>query len=387
MASIGTILAIAKGGAGIVRDGEKTVFIPGVIAGETVEYAVSGRLRSAWQGKLLRVLEASPQRVEPPCPHYGDCGGCNLQHMSYGEQLRSKVGILADNLRRIARFEPAAPPPPLASPPERYRVKAEFQVRGGAAGFFARESHRIVAISGCRLLPPVVQDFFLARRPGLGGCEHGQLQVISNGRELAARLDAPGNRGAWLDGGREVEFKVGAYVYRYGPGHFVQANLFQLQPMLGLLEGALAGMELGSAMDLYCGGGFFTLPLAARCREVLALESDADNVAALRANLALNKAGNVRVVQADVLSCDLALGAAAGMIVIDPPRGGLSPRLISALAAGAAGTIVYFSCDSATFARDLRLFLAHGLSLAEIKLLDNFPHSDHFEIFSVLKRV
>jgi 23S rRNA (uracil1939-C5)-methyltransferase len=109
MALIGKILAIAKGGAGIVRDGERTVFVPGVVAGETVEYSVSGRSRSAWQGKLLRVLQASPQRVEPPCPHFGDCGGCNLQHMSYGEQLRSKAGILADNLRRIGGFEPVSP--------------------------------------------------------------------------------------------------------------------------------------------------------------------------------------------------------------------------------------------------------------------------------------
>lgn len=386
MTKIGSILAIAKGGAGIVRDAEKTVFIPGVIAGETVEYAVAGRLRSAWQGKLLRVLDASPQRVEPPCPHYGDCGGCNLQHMSYHEQLRSKAGILADNLRRIAKFEPLVPPPLLGSPAERYRVKSEFQVRGGTAGFFARESHRVIAVSGCLLLPAVAQDFFLARRPSLRDCEQAQLQVICNGRELAARLDVAGQRESWLGREREVGFEIGAFTYRYGPGHFVQANLFQLSPMLGLLEKSLAGMEIGTALDLYCGGGFFTLPLAARCREVLALESDPDNVAALRANLALNKAGNVRVVQADVLRADAALLAAAELIVVDPPRGGLSPRLITVLAASAARTVVYFSCDSATFARDLRLFLSHGFRLDDLRLIDNFPQSDHFEIFSILKK-
>lgn len=383
MASIGNILTIAKGGAGIVRAGEKTVFVPGVIAGETVEYAIAGRLRSAWQGKLLRVVQSSPQRVVPPCPHYGDCGGCNLQHMSYGEQLRSKAGILADNLRRIAKFAPTSSPSLLESPPERYRVKSEFQVRGGTAGFFARESHRVIAVSSCRLLPAVAQDFFLARRPALADCEQAQLRVICNGRELAARLDVPGRRKTWLGSEREVGFEIGAFAYRYGPGHFVQANLFQLHPMLDLLEKTLAGMEIATALDLYCGGGFFTLPLAARCREVIALENDPDNVAALRANLALNKAGNVRVVQADVLHADL---PAAELIVVDPPRGGLSPRLIAVLAARAARAVVYFSCDSATFARDLRLFLSHGFQLDDLRLIDNFPQSDHFEIFSVLKR-
>ena len=139
-------------------------------------------------------------------------------------------------------------------------------------------------------------------------------------------------------------------------------------------------------MDLFCGGGFFTLPLAANCRQVLALENDPGNVAALRGNLALNRADNVRVVQADVLRADAALAAAAELIVVDPPRGGLSPRLISVLAAGTAKAIVYFSCDSATFARDLRLFLSHGFDLADLRLIDNFPQSDHFEIFSILKK-
>jgi 23S rRNA (uracil1939-C5)-methyltransferase len=383
MASIGNILTIAKGGAGIVRDGEKTVFVPGVIAGETVEYAIAGRLRSAWQGKLLRVVQASPQRVEPPCPHYGDCGGCNLQHMSYGEQLRSKAGILADNLRRIAGFEPASAPTTLASPPERYRSRSEFQVRHGAAGFFARESHRVIALSGCMLLPDTVQDFFLAGRAGLSACEKAQLQVLSNGRELAARLETAEGRGSWLSRERSVRFDIPPFVYLYGPDHFVQANLFQLRPMLGLLEKALAGTTTGVAADLFCGGGFFTLPLAARCREVLAVENHPANVAALRANLALNGADHVRVVQADVLRAEL---PAAELYVVDPPRGGLSPRLISVLAAGTAKTLVYFSCDSATFARDLRLFIRHGFVPGDLALIDNFPQSDHFEIFSVLRK-
>ena len=383
MASIGNILAIAKGGAGIVRDGEKTVFIPGVIAGETVEYAVTGRLRSAWQGKLLRVLQASPRRVEPPCPHYGDCGGCNLQHMSYDEQLRSKAGILGDNLRRIAKYEPASIPTLLGSPSERYRVKSEFQVRNGVAGFFARESHRIVAISGCLLLPPVVQDFFLARRADLSGCEQARLQVISNGRELAARLETAGGGEKWLSRDRSVVLELAPYSYRCGPEQFVQANLFQLRPMLDLLEKTLAATEIATAVDLFCGGGFLTLPLAARCRNVWAVESDPGNVAALQANLALNRAENVRVVHGDALRVPI---PAAELIVVDPPRGGLSARLINALAANAATTVVYFSCDSATFARDLRLFIQQGYQPRELTLLDNFPHSDHFEIFSILKK-
>jgi 23S rRNA (uracil1939-C5)-methyltransferase len=348
-----------------------------------VEYSVSGRSRSAWQGKLLRVLQASPQRVEPPCPHFGDCGGCNLQHMSYGEQLRSKAGILADNLRRIGGFEPVSPTPTLASNPLRYRCKAEFQVRDGAGGFFARDSRRVIAIRGCLLLPQIIEDHFLSQRRIASQCARGRILTVSNGRELASFLEAPGHGGQWLSRERRVRFRIGPHAFLVAPGNFVQANRFQLPSMLGLLQRVLDRERPTAAADLFCGGGFFTLLLAARCQRVLALENDPGNLAALRENLALNGADHVRVIGADALRAGL---PDAGFFVIDPPRGGLSPRLIAALAASAVRTVVYFSCDSATFARDLRLFLRRGFTLDELQLIDNFPHSDHFEIFSVFKR-
>lgn len=380
---IGSVLAIAKGGAGVVRDGERTVFIPGVVAGETVEYDVAGRLRSAWQGRLRRVLKPSPERVPPPCPHYGDCGGCNLQHMSLAEQQRSKAAILTDNLRRIAASALPAPPPLLASPAERCRSKAEFQVVGGAAGFFARESHRVVEVAGCLMLPRVSEEHFLRLRPRAAALERGQWRVLSDGRVLASLLEGSDGRRQWLSPERTVSFAIGPHEWRVGPENFVQANLFQLAPMVALLTDIVERERPGSAADLFCGAGFFTLPLAARCGRVSALESDPANLAGLRANLERNRIAHVRVLAADALR-----GAPleAELVVVDPPRGGLSGRLVSALAASPARTVVYFSCDSATFARDLRLFQAGGYALDALKLMDNFPHSDHFEIFSVLKR-
>lgn len=380
---IGKVFTIAKGGSGIVRDGDRTVFVPGVIAGETVEFAVSGRLRSAWQGQLLRVLEASPQRVEPPCPHYPACGGCNLQHMSYGEQLRCKTEIFLANLKKIAALEGLAAPDILASPPFRYRSKSEFQVRDGAAGFFRKGSHQVVAITRCFLLPETVEAFFLARRAELAGTANAQLQVVSDGGEIAARLAAPGAAERWLSPERAVRFEIQPFVYRVAPDNFIQADLFQLQPLQGLLQQYLGGRKIARAMDLFCGCGFFTLPLAANCRDVLAVENDPGNVAALRANLELNRIDNVRPVQADVLRAEL---PRAELYVADPPRGGLSTRVIAGMAGGGAAAVIYYSCDSATFARDLGIFARYGFGLAELRLIDNFPQSDHFEIFSVLER-
>jgi 23S rRNA (uracil1939-C5)-methyltransferase len=381
---IGSVRAIAKGGAGIVRDGGRTVFVPGVVEGETVEFADAGRRHGAWHGRLLRVLEPSPRRVAPPCPHYGECGGCNLQHMEYAEQLRVKAAILQGNLRALAGTAAAgAGLAVLASPPWNYRSKVEFQVRGGAAGFFARDSQRVVTINGCPLLPRPLEAYFLARRPALADVAAGQLRVVSNGSDIASRLDSAGQAGSQPGSGPGVRIRIGAHAFRFAPDHFVQANLFQLGPMLALLEAVLERERPDRAADLFCGAGFFTLPLAARCREVAAMESDTVNVAGLRANLEASGVGNVTVATADVLRSAL---PASDLVVVDPPRGGLSARLIAALAACGAPTIVYFSCDSATFARDLRLFSGVGFEPTTLTLIDNFPHSDHFEIFSVLKR-
>ncbi|MBE0664250.1 MAG: class I SAM-dependent RNA methyltransferase [Candidatus Aminicenantes bacterium] len=380
---IGKVQAIAKGGCGIIHESEKTIFIPGVIAGETVEYAASNRRQSVWRGKLLRVIEASPRRVEPPCPHYHECGGCNLQHMSCEEQLRSKSEILLGNLKKIAGLVFPGPLDILSSRPWRYRSKSEFQVRDGAGGFFKKESRQVIPIRQCLLVPEAVETHFLTQRQAFSKYANAQLRVISNGRDLAARLASPGESNTWFSCERSVRFEVGAYAYQISPDNFIQANLFQLLPMLNLIEKTLDGMNADTAADLFCGCGFFTLPLAGRCQSVLALENDSQNLAALRANLELNRAGNVRILQADVFQAEL---PPAGLYVADPPRGGLSTRIIAAMAASGAETIIYFSCDSATWARDLRLFSAHGFKLQELRLLDNFPQTDHFEIFSILKK-
>jgi 23S rRNA (uracil1939-C5)-methyltransferase len=239
----------------------------------------------------------------------------------------------------------------------------------------------VVPIRECLLLPEAVETFFLDRRSGLAGNAQAQLQVVSDGREIAARLETPGEAEKWFSSKRAVSFRIGPFAYRVAPDNFIQANLFQLQPLQELLQKYLGGRKIARAADLFCGCGFFTLPLAPHCREVLAVENDPRNVAALRANLQANRIDNVHVVQSDALRAG---PPRAELCVVDPPRGGLSPALIKAMAAGGARTVIYYSCDSATFARDLRIFVRSGFALEELSLVDNFPQSDHFEIFSAL---
>ena len=183
---IGKVQAIAKGGAGVIHEPDRTVFIPGVIAGETVEYAPVSRRKSVWQGKLLRVLEASPQRVEPPCPHYRECGGCNLQHMSYEEQLRSKSEILLANLKKIAGLVPAAAPggtpvPALALSQQERVPGPRRRQRLFSKGIAARGLHQPLP-AGARN----GGSFFPRPRPGPGRLRE---------RPVAGHRQRPGTRG------------------------------------------------------------------------------------------------------------------------------------------------------------------------------------------------
>ncbi len=377
---IGSVKTIAKGGCGIIYSAEKTVFVPGVVGGETIEFDIQKKYKGIWQGKLLRVLKPSPQRLAAPCRHYLDCGGCNLQHMSYAEQLRCKEDILAANLNKIAAFKPRGPIPVLPSPPFRYRSKIELQVKDSAIGFFKSKSHQLVAVRQCLLLNDAAERFILGLPP-LPAVDDGVLQVLSNGTDLAVRMQTRTGQIRRLTPCGSLLFDFFPYHYRYGPEHFIQANLFQLQPMLDLLIAQLPTNPGGVAADFFCGCGFFTLPLARHFKQVFALERDPDNLAALRANLESNHITHVEVRCEDALAADL---PTMDLVVLDPPRGGLSPALITRLAQ--VKKIIYFSCDSATFARDLRLFFKKNYNLRELQIIDNFPQTDHFEIFSVLEK-
>jgi 23S rRNA (uracil1939-C5)-methyltransferase len=379
---IGIVQAIAKGGAGIIHLADKTIFVPGVISGETVEFAILDKQKGIWQGKLQRIIEPSPQRVAAPCRHYQECGGCNLQHMAYLEQLRCKEDILTANLKKITGFTRSESLTVLPSPPFRYRSKIELQVQNGTSGFFKLKSHQLVAIKQCLLLSDTAERFAL-EPPPLPAGTNGILQILGNGSDLAARLQTSEGEVRWLSPRHSLFFDFPPYRYQTGPEHFIQANLFQMQPMLDLLAEHLPANPGKAAADLFCGCGFFTLPLARHFQRVLALESDPQNLEALRANLESNQITNVEIHPVDVLRADLPF---LDLVVLDPPRGGISAALIARIAQAEVKKIIYFSCDSATFARDLRLFLKQGFDLRELKIIDNFPQTDHFEIFSVLEK-
>ncbi len=210
----------------------------------------------------------------------------------------------------------------------------------------------------------------------------GTLTMLGNGSE---------SRWLWQGTGLAVEaaaaaplaFQVGEFAYSVTPAAFIQSNLFLLETMQRLLTEYLQPRRFASAADLFCGAGFFTLPLSRFCRSVQALENDPPNLLSLRANLKANRAENVSVLERDLYRSEI---PGAEIYVLDPPRQGITKSVIDQVAAHRPRSVVCFACDSATFARDLALFLKMGFTLSRLQLLDNFPQTDHLEIFAVLER-
>jgi 23S rRNA (uracil1939-C5)-methyltransferase len=302
--------------------------------------------------------------------------------MAYREQLRCKEDILTANLKKIAGITLTESMTVLPSPPFRYRSKIEMQVKDSVIGFFKIKSHQLVSISQCLLLSETVERF-VQGLPPLPAGTNGVLQILYNGTDLAARLQNSDGAARWLTPRHSLFFDFPPHRYQTGPEHFIQANLFQMQSMLELLTKHLPVNPGNAAADLFCGCGFFTLALAPHCRQVLALENNPGNLAALRANLESNQITHVEIRPLDALRADL---PSLDLVVLDPPRGGLSAAIISRISQAEVKKVIYFSCDSATFARDLRLFFKQGFDLRELKIIDNFPQTDHFEIFAELEK-
>jgi len=378
----GKVRSIAKGGDGIVNAEGLPVFIPGVLPGEVIEFTILSQTKQIARGRLDRLISPSPFRIAPPCPHIPLCGGCNFQHVVYSQQVNFKLEIFQVNLKKLGRILHPPEIEVIESPPYRYRSRIEIQIQNGRIGFFQRQSHDIVAIESCHVMPAEMERFIDRIRPLCRPYNEGQIMILTNGSDLAAMLITPEKK-LYLTEAHDIIFEFDPYRFRVRPENFLQANLYLLPTMLRILENELHGKRYAQAADLFCGIGYFTLPLGFHCHDVFALENDESNLRALKINLSLNQRKSVHIQAVDVGRASL---PQVQLIVADPPRSGLGEGLIEKIATVSPEKLIYFSCDSATFARDAWLLYRRGFALKTVKLIDIFPQTDHFEIFSAWTR-
>lgn len=402
---------IAHGGAAVGFWQGQAVFVPFALPGEVVTVALSpGRGRS-FRGELLEVVQDSPQRVSPRCPHFGVCGGCHWQHIAYPAQLAFKERIVANLLRRIGKQAdpPVRPILGMANPWE-YRNRVQLRIdREGRIGFYAQGSHTVVDVKVCPITHPLVWSlrealdvsFSGLRRITLrAGIRTSQQMVLFEGRgALPPVLEVTmpvsclylSDRGELIVmAGSSVLFEVveGKRFQISGPSFF-QNNTEQADRLVSTVRECL-NLKAGEILlDAYCGVGTFGLSIAHPDTPLIGIEESPWAVRDAEANAQrlLGNEADVMLIEANVEEALPALERPYDAVILDPPRGGCEPAVIDALIRQKPQRIVYVSCDPAPLARDVARFTTCGYRLECVQPIDMFPQTYHIECVAWLSRV
>ncbi|MGC8788030.1 MAG: 23S rRNA (uracil(1939)-C(5))-methyltransferase RlmD [Anaerolineae bacterium] len=398
---------MAHGGEAVGRCEGKAIFVPYAIPGESVRVQIvqdKGRFAHA---KLLEVLSPSPQRVQPPCPYFGLCGGCHWQHVSYEAQLEYKRSIVRGQLQHIAGLSNVNVHPTLGmSNPWHYRNHAQFHVSpDGQLGFVGAQTSQVIAIEQCLLLHPLLQDLFDSLDIELAGLQRLSLRAGVNTGEQMIIFEIEGDQPPELEvelpvscvlllsdgtpvtllGSPYLHEQVAGRVYRISAPSFFQVNTYQTEALISLVSAYLDPNPDSIVLDIYCGVGTFGLAVATKAKQVIGIESNATAISDAQANAA--GLDNARFIHGLVEEILPTLDLQTPLVVIDPPRTGMDKNALSALAALCPPRIVYVSCDPATLARDIQRLLASGYRLREVQPIDMFPQTYHIECVAVLDRL
>ena len=414
---------------GVARIDGKAVFIEGALPGERVRFRVLKRRRSVDEAGLVDILVASPDRVVPRCAHFGICGGCSLQHLSGEAQLAGKQKQLLEDLERIGKVQPQQLLAPLRGPQWGYRRRARLGVKyvhkkgRVLAGFREREKPYLADIQRCEVLleslatlpqelaaltetlsikeqlrqvevaagddavalvfrvmqPPSAEDL---QKIGDFGAQRGwQIFLQPGGLDsvTALRNDYPPLAYA-IDGGAvRVEF---------GPVDFIQVNRDINASMVDAALRLLQPCDSDRVLDLFCGLGNFTLPLARRARQIMGVEGDAALVAKARGNAQRNGIGNVDFAVENLFEpAKFAAWAEQryDLVLLDPPRAGAA-ELLTRMPEWRPRKVVYISCHPGSLARDAGILVnEHGFTLSAAGVMDMFPHTTHVESIAVFE--
>lgn len=375
---------ILPGGMGLAHAEGRTIMVALAAPGDLVRVrieSVRGRVAFA---SIVEVIKPSPVRIEPPCPYFGRCGGCDFQQLDYRAQLDSKVGIIRDCLKRIARIEPGDIPITPSPLEWRYRARAQWQHNDARRqiGYYERGSHRICDIAECPVLVPELQATLSDLRERMSANtlppETEDFQAVA-GDEGVSLYPALSNE-------KPSEASRVILEHRY---HFSAEGFFQINQSLlpSLVAHALDDARGGTAIDLYCGVGLFTLPLARRFGQVVGVEGNPSAVTYARRNLLDARLPNAQVECAGVglwLKEKAHLFAPVDLVLLDPPRTGLEEGAARGILDLRPRRITYVSCDPATLARDLREIVAGGYTLTSLAAFDMFPQTHHVETVAML---
>jgi len=363
-----TISDIAFGGEGVARIDDFVIFVPFAATGETIESEITEVKARFARAKLLRVINPAPDRVQPACRYFGDCGGCQYQHLAYESQLELKHKQVSDLFQRIGGFEPALVFPVLPCPqPYGYRnrimIRSQWDKfkQGLNIGFIRADNRLVVDIEECPIAEPAIN------------------QEITK-----VRANPPPK------GGLKVVLRVAPEGWHVPPDSFFQNNFFLLPKLVEVVRDRLREAGTHHLVDLYCGVGFFSLELANQVQSFAGIELDQQAIRAARRNAATRGctngefiAGSVENTLPGILS---RFRNSDTTVLLDPPRKGCAAEMLELLRQTRPAQIIYVSCNPSTMARDLNRLCAEDVfDLVRVIPLDMFPQTAHVESVADLR--
>ena len=416
---------------GVTHVNNKAVFVDGALPGEEVEFVYTDIRRDFAEARIERVISPAPNRIEPRCPHFGLCGGCSLQHLDEAEQISIKQNLLMEQFRRIGKVEPAEIWPPLTGPHWGYRHKARLGVKWVAkkskvlVGFREKASSFLAELETCLVLHPKVGEHLQdlsALIESLSIRDQIPQIEVAVGDERAALvfrvLTPPSPEDLeWLRGFAQ-RFEFDLYLqpkgpdsivalwpdnppllgyqlaynnvqFRFKPTDFTQVNVAINRKMVNRVMETLDPQATDEILDLFCGIGNFTLPLARKAAHVIGIEGGADAVARARQNAADNGLDNVSFHVADLTQeqdSTLWANRQYDKVLLDPSRAG-AMEILAYAKKWAASRIVYVSCNPSTLARDAGILVNElGYRLVKAGVMDMFPHTTHVESIALFER-
>ncbi len=425
-----SITGLSHDGRGVASWEGKKVFVHGALPGEQAQVRITQRLRRYDEGTALSIQQPSADRAEPACRHYNQCGGCALQHLSSAGQLEAKQDSLLQNLERIGNVTPPVVLPPLSGPAWHYRRKARLSVRwvhkkeSALVGFRERSSAYVTEMDSCEVLDTRVARLLPELRQLIAGMQAREsipqievacgdqaaalifrtMETLSAGDtealrqfaqqyEVAVLLQPKGPDSIYPLEPEQValDYALPEFNLRlaFEPSDFTQVNAelnrLMLQQAMELLQPGPAD----TVLDLFCGLGNFTLPLARKAGHVVGVEGDPGLVDRARANARHNHLSNVEFHVANLVE-DQQHAAwwqhRFSQVLIDPPRSG-AQEVLPLIAATAANRLLYVSCHPASLARDAGLLVhQHGFRLESAGIMDMFPQTAHVESIALFTR-
>ncbi|MGA9770786.1 MAG: class I SAM-dependent RNA methyltransferase [Blastocatellia bacterium] len=395
---IGDILDVATerlayGGDAIARHNGLAIFIPFAAPGERLRVRIVERRKNFARAVIEEILEPSSVRRPAPCHHFGDCGGCQLQHMTYEAQLEAKTGFVRDALERVGKIDWQQKIEVRHAAEFGYRSRAQVKIErfnpqnpeSRSVGFNRTGTHAICDVTSCPVLVPELQSSLATLRSFINQPAQAvrrDLTELEMGAGDASVAFEPPLSG--LPGG-DLEKKVKGANYRFSPSTFFQVNPLMLET---LIDEAVAQYSGAVAIDLYAGVGLFTIQLGRRFSNVIGVEGDRQAARFARENISANKMTNIRFDNARVEQWlkEFTTRSSPDLVLLDPPRVGAA-EAVTYIAEMKPRIISYVSCDPTTLARDLRKLIDSGYKLERVSAIDLFPQTFHIETVAVLKKL